>query len=69
MIYYDDFRAFAKEHEDVIRPQTARTAATLPIRVWRYMVSHRSQTGIFGLIVGEVWRYRIYIGLKLSRGL
>ena len=32
----------AKMH--VIRPQTARTAATLPIRVWRYMVSHRSQT-------------------------
>ena len=32
----------AKMH--VIRPQTARTAATLPIRVWRHMVSHRSQT-------------------------
>ena len=31
----------AKMH--VIRPQTARTAATLPIRVWRHMVSHRSQ--------------------------
>ena len=40
--FTQDSNHAAKMH--VIRPQTARTAATLPIRVWRYMASHRSQT-------------------------